>query len=144
MNTNINTESISEEVIISNSPIYRWSRLVSYYLFTYSTLFFVSSFIIFFIKRTNGTDPHMVSGAYPGTIQLLVFTLAFIASLFTLLLGYYLYRFSEAYENIDEDYLGSEMKGAVKNMEKYLRLLGTGLVASLGLILIALVIYFTK
>jgi hypothetical protein len=55
-----------------------------------------------------------------------------------------MYRFSEAYENIDEDYLGSEIKGAVKHLEKYFRLLGTGLAASLGLILIALVIYFTK
>jgi hypothetical protein len=143
MNTHINTESYSGELIINNSPVYKQSRLISYTLFIYAVLFFASSFVIFFLKRTYGVDPHMVSGAYPGTVQLLVFVLANSTALFMLMLGYYLYRFSGVYENIDEEYLGKHAKAAMEQLGKFLKLLSIGLIASLVLLLISLVIYLT-
>ncbi len=143
MNTHINTESYSGELIINTSPIYKRSRLISYTLFIYAVSFFASSFVIFFLKRTYGVDPHMVSGAYPGTIQLLVFILANIAALFMLMLGYYLYRFSGDYENIDEEYLGKQAKEAMEQLGKFLKLLSSGLIASLALLFISLVVYLT-
>jgi hypothetical protein len=143
MNTQINTESYSGELIINNSPVYKRSRLISYTLFIYAVLFFASSFVIFFLKRTYGVDPHMVSGAYPGTVQLLVFVLANSTALFMLMLGYYLYRFSGVYENIDEEYLGKQAREAMGKLGKFLKLLSMGLIASLALLFISLVIYLT-
>lgn len=115
--------------------------IFSFYLFNRFLCIIICNF---FHQANIWYRPAYGLGAYPGTIQLLVFTLANIASVFSLLLGYYMYKYSDAYENIDEDHRDGEHREAAKHLEKFLRLFGAALMGSLILLFISLAVYITS
>lgn len=77
-------------------PVSKWTKYISIAYFTEAVILFLVSFLLFFIKRTTGTDPHMVSGAFDGTTQLTFFIAVNLLAMVTAVSGYYLYRFTGA------------------------------------------------
>jgi len=54
-------------------PVSKWIKLLYVATFFQAIVLFFSSFLIFFVKRTQGVDPMMISGSFTGTTQLTFF-----------------------------------------------------------------------
>ncbi|MCC7158223.1 MAG: hypothetical protein IT281_01650 [Ignavibacteria bacterium] len=90
---------VEDEQLISSFG--KWIKTISIMNFVQAVTLFVLSFLLFFIRRTTGTDPHMVSGAFDGTTQLTYFVSVNITAMLFALMGYYLYMFS--HDDIEGD-----------------------------------------
>ena len=75
-------------------PVSKWIKLLYVATFFQAIVLFFSSFLIFFVKRTQGVDPMMISGSFTGTTQLTFFVLINIAAAMYAVSGYYLYRYN--------------------------------------------------
>ncbi|MEO8512452.1 MAG: hypothetical protein ABI543_02720 [Ignavibacteria bacterium] len=85
-------------------PVSKWTKFLSITLFAEAVILFFISFLLFFVKRTEGVDSFMISGAFEGTTQLTFFISVNILSVIIALQGYYLYFFNNESE-IQDDYL---------------------------------------
>ncbi|MBZ0203728.1 MAG: hypothetical protein K8I03_11990 [Ignavibacteria bacterium] len=90
---------VKDEQLISSFG--KWIKTISIMNFVQAVTLFVLSFLLFFIRRTTGNDPHMVSGAFDGTTQLTYFVSVNITAMLFALMGYYLYMFS--HDDIEGD-----------------------------------------
>ena len=104
----MNTHSVNSGILVRSEhekwPVSRWTKFLSVTLFAEAVILFFISFMLFFVKRTEGVDPHMVSGAYSGTAQLTFFITVNILAVIIALQGYYLYFFNNEPE-IHNDFL---------------------------------------
>lgn len=80
----------------------KWGKFISTAYFTDAVILFLFSFLLFFVKRAQGNDPYMVSGAYNGTTQLTYFICVNMLSMIIAVSGYYLYKFSSVNNFKDE------------------------------------------
>ena len=85
-----------EEQVHEKWPVPKWTKYISIAYFSEAVILFAVSFLLFFVKRTAGTDPHMISGAFDGTTQLTFFITVNLLAMVTAVSGYYLYRFTGA------------------------------------------------
>lgn len=92
-------------------PVSKWTKFISVSLFTEAVILFLLSFLLFFIKRTTGNDPHMVSGAFDGTTQLTYFISVNLVAALLAIQGYYLYFFNNE-EELRDDHLRKYFKTA--------------------------------
>ena len=83
------------------SSLAKRAKFISMIYFISAVSLFAASFIPFFMKRTVGYDPHLVSGALSGSMQLLFFVLINIGALIVFLLGSSLLKYSKAAEDTD-------------------------------------------
>lgn len=93
----MNTHSINSGALdkseLEKWPVSKWIKLLFIINFFQAILLFFSSFLIFFVKRTQGTDPMMISGSFTGTTQLTFFVIINIAAVMYAVSGYYMYRY---------------------------------------------------
>ncbi len=75
-------------------PSSRWIKIVFWLYFIQAVILFLSSFMIFTVKRTQGVDPMLISGSFTGTTQLTFFVIINLAAAMYAVSGYYLYRYS--------------------------------------------------
>ncbi len=104
MKAQIFGHGISDQTAHEKWPVSKWMRFLSIELFSEAVILFFVSFLIFLIKRTEGVDSFMVSGAFDGTTQLTYFVSVNILSLILALHGYYLFFFNNESE-IHDDHL---------------------------------------
>jgi hypothetical protein len=103
--TAMNDESINGGLIEAeepeNSSLSKRAKYLSIIYYTISVSLLGVSFLPFFMKRVEGNDPHLVSGALSGSMQLLYFVLINIGALIVFLLGGSLLKFSKAAEDAE-------------------------------------------
>lgn len=96
----MNDQIINSGLLENDEPEYsslsKLAKFNSIIYFIGAVSLFIASFIPFFMKRVEGYDPHLVSGAQSGSMQLLFFVLINIGALIVFLLGSSLFRFSAA------------------------------------------------
>ncbi|HMQ78730.1 MAG TPA: hypothetical protein PKE39_00590 [Ignavibacteria bacterium] len=83
-------------------PVSRWIKIVFWLYFLQAVLLFLSSFIIFTVKRTQGVDPMLISGSFTGTTQLTFFVIINLAAAMYAVAGYYLYRYKSDHVEPDD------------------------------------------
>jgi len=113
--TTMGTHSISHGTLERSEhekwPVSKWMKFLSITLFSEAAILFFLSFIIFFIKRTEGTDPRLISGSFEGTTQLTFFITVNLLSAILAVQGYYLFFFNNESE-IRDDHLRKFFKTA--------------------------------
>jgi len=144
MNSGIISSNQIEHVETKFSSISWWTRLISIIYFINAVIFFCASFIPFFIKRTEGYDSYMISGAHSGTIQLLLFVIINTAAIFSFMLGYYLIKFSAAFHNTESLIEAvSVLEPVLKNLKSFFKIFGILIMAVYIIAIIALLIRIT-
>lgn len=78
-------------------------KVILAFSFGEAIILFFCSFILFFVDRTPGPDPRLVSGAYSGTTQLTYFVCINITAIVFALKGFSMYRFLESGGKISEE-----------------------------------------
>ncbi|MFI5211641.1 MAG: hypothetical protein ACHQIH_02070 [Ignavibacteria bacterium] len=124
MNDQIITNCLIEIEEPEYSSLSKRAKYLSLIYFTISVSFFGASFIPFLIKRVEGNDPHMVSGAHAGSMQLLFFVLINIAALIVFLMGNSLLKFSSEIKNTLHDVYNPEFKKTIIPLESFFTILG--------------------
>ena len=104
MKAEIFGHGISDQTAHEKWHVSKWIKFLSITLFAEAVILFFISFLLFFIKRTEGVDSFMISGAFEGTTQLTFFVSVNILSVILALEGYYLYFFDNESE-IHDDHL---------------------------------------
>jgi hypothetical protein len=94
-----------EEKAHEKWPVTKWTKFISITYFAESVLLFFVSFLLFFIKRTEETDPRLISGAFEGTTQLTFFVAVNLLAMITAVSGYYLFRFAHPKFETPEEFL---------------------------------------
>ncbi len=101
----MNSHFIKTDLLVKEehlkSSFAKWIKTISIINFVQAVTLFLLSFLLFFIRRTAGNDPHMASGAFEGTTQLTYFVSVNILAILFALMGYYLYLYS--HDDIDGD-----------------------------------------
>lgn len=90
----------------------KWTKFISTAYFAEAIILFLFSILLFIVKKTEGVDSYMITGAHAGTTQLTFFVLVNLLAMVFAVSGYYLYQFTKEYmieENIN-DYLRQYFK----------------------------------
>lgn len=124
----MNDHTINGGLLESDEPehssLARRAKYLSIIYFIISAFFLGISFIPFLIKRVEGNDPHMVSGAHAGSMQLLFFVLIIIAALIVFLLGKSLLKFSSEIDSAIQESADSRLKQSMTALELFFTILG--------------------
>ena len=124
MNDGITNNGLIEAEEPENSSLSKRAKFLSIIYFIFSISLLGASFIPFLIKRVEGNDPHMVSGAHAGSMQLLFFVLINIAALLVFLMGSSLLKFSSEIKNTIQDEYSPGLKKAIIPLEGFFTMLG--------------------
>jgi hypothetical protein len=98
----LNFGSLSGESQLKGFHV-RLPKIILIFSFGEAIILFFCSFILFFIDRTAGPDPRLLSGAYSGTVQLTYFVCINIAAILFALKGFSMYRYIGSGGNINEE-----------------------------------------
>ena len=143
MNSKAIKEFFAENEAGHQHSILKWTKILSIVYFIQGVVFFLVSFLPFFIKRTIDTDPRLISGAFTGTVQLTFFIVINIVAAISFFLGFYLYKFSVAFRNSELNDITGSGSNAIEFLNKYFRVFGAFTAALFIIGFIVLVIYLT-
>jgi hypothetical protein len=138
MNNGILNSGLLESDEPENSSLSKRAKYLSIIYFIISVSLLGASFIPFLIKRVEGNDPHMVSGANAGSMQLLFFVLINIAALLVFLLGNSLLKFSLEMKNLFNVDCPPSLKPVMYRLEGFFTILGVFSLLTFAAVVIAI------